>query len=284
VNPIVDAFWRAAAYCLHPRLILWSLAPVLIAGGVVFGFGWLFWADAIDAVQAALGRWDLLGSVFGWLESLGASNLRAVIAPLIVVALAVPVVVVLTLLLVAVLMTPAIVALVGVRRFPQLERRRGAGWWQTVAWSALSTLLALVVIVVSLPLWFVPPVGLVLPPIIWGWLTYRVFAFEVLAEHASADERRQVLRDRRGPLLAMGIVSGLMGAAPSLVWAFGAMTLVFAPLLLIVSVWLYTLVFAFAAAWFAHYCLAALERRRSLDQAAAASATVIDLAPPPTTA
>ena len=45
------------------------------------------------------------------------------------------------------------------------------------------------------------------------------------------------------------------------------MTLVFAPLLIVVSVWLYTLVFAFSALWFAHYSLAALAAMRG--QAAA---------------
>ncbi len=33
----------------------------------------------------------------------------------------------------------------------------------------------------------------------------------------------------------------------------------FAPVLIVVSIWLYTLVFAFSALWFAHYLLAALQ-------------------------
>ena len=41
------------------------------------------------------------------------------------------------------------------------------------------------------------------------------------------------------------------------------MTLVFAPVLIVVSVWLYTLVFAFSALWFAHYALAALAQMRA---------------------
>ncbi len=34
----------------------------------------------------------------------------------------------------------------------------------------------------------------------------------------------------------------------------------FAPLLILVSIWLYTLVFAFSSLWFTHYLLAALAR------------------------
>ena len=42
------------------------------------------------------------------------------------------------------------------------------------------------------------------------------------------------------------------------------MTLVLAPVLIVVSVWLYTLVFAFSALWFAHYALAALAKLRGV--------------------
>ena len=106
-----------------------------------------------------------------------------------------------------------------------------------------------------------------LPPLIWGWLTCRVLAFDVLAQHASAAERRLLMRNRRWPLLGIGILCGYVGAAPSLLWALNAATLIFAPVLAVLSVWLYTLVFAFAACWFAHYLLADLERLRGLPSA-----------------
>ena len=101
-----------------------------------------------------------------------------------------------------------------------------------------------------------------MPPLIWGWLTYRVMSYDVLAEHASADERRELVRRHRSTLLGMGVLTGYLGAAPSLVWASGAIAIVFAPVLVPVAVWIYTLVFAFSALWFAHYALAALQAMR----------------------
>jgi hypothetical protein len=89
-----------------------------------------------------------------------------------------------------------------------------------------------------------------------------VLAFDALSAHASAEERRIVMHRRRWALLFMGVVCGYLGALPALLWAFGALSFVFAPLLLVASVWLYTLVFAFAACWFAHYTLAELQRLR----------------------
>ncbi|MFN7725364.1 MAG: EI24 domain-containing protein [Rubrivivax sp.] len=263
MQAIFDAFWRAAAYCLHPRLMLWSLLPLLLAGGGTFVLGWFYWEAAVAGVRAALEQWSLIAAVMRWLDGMGLQALRALIAPLIVVALAVPVVVLVSLLLVGQLMVPAIVGMVANRRFVGLQKKQGAGWWQGLGWALACTAAALAALVLSVPLWFVPPLVLVLPPLIWGWLTYRVFAFDVLALHASGPERRQLLRRHRWPLLAMGLVSGYLGALPSLLWAAGAGALILAPLLMVASVWLYTLVFAFAGCWFAHYALAALAQLRA---------------------
>lgn len=277
MSEMLDAFWRAAAYCLHPRVVLWSVAPVLIAVLLVGGLAWWQGDAMVAAVRATLEGWPWMQAVFGWLEGFGLGAVREWIAPVLLLALAVPLMVVLALALVAMLMTPAIVGLVAQRRFPALQRREGAAWWQVWAWSLVSAVIALVVLALSLPLWLLPPVALVLPPLVWGWLTYRVFAYEVLSAHASADERRRIMGTQRSTLLAMGVIAGFMGAAPTLLWAAGAATLVLAPLLLVVSVWLYTLVFAFAAAWFAHYALAQLQALRDAEQVAAAAQRDIPL-------
>jgi hypothetical protein len=53
----------------------------------------------------------------------------------------------------------------------------------------------------------------------------------------------------------------------------------------VLSVWLYTLVFTFAACWFAHYALAALHRLRDepieADVLTQAPVPPLTLAPPP---
>ncbi len=270
---LLNSFWRAAAYCVHPKVILASLLPLALVGGAAALLGYYFWEPAVAAVRATLDDGPLLDAAFAWLRSIGAAGWASVVAPLVIVALALPVFVVASLLVAAILMTPAIVRLVAKRRFPALEWRRGGSFWSSLAWSALSTLIAAIALVVSIPLWLVPPLVLVLPPLIWGWLTYRVLSFDVLAAHASRDERIRLLAEERWALLVMGIVCGYLGAAPSLIWAMSALTLVFAPFLILVSIWLYTLVFAFSSLWFAHYLLAALQRMRG-DGAALAAPSV----------
>jgi hypothetical protein len=186
-----------------------------------------------------------------------------VLAPLIVIFAITPVIVVLSLLVVAVMMTPALTLLVAERRFPQLERKRGGSIAGSVFWSLGSTLLALIAMVVSIPLWLIPPLILVLPPLIWGWLTYRVMAFDAMAEHASSEERAEIFRRHRGWLMGIGVFCGYLGAAPTLIWASGALLAAMFVILVPLAIWLYTLVFAFSSLWFAHYCLAALQVLRA---------------------
>jgi len=279
---LLDSFWRAAAYCLHPKVIGFSLLPLVLGTVITMGLGWFFWTDAVTAVRAALESWLLIDAALKWVEAVAGASFRSVIAPMIVVAVAAPVIVVLSVLLVAWLMSPAMVNLVEQRRFPGLARKQGGSGVGGVLWALGFTLVALLCLLLSMPLWFIPPLVLVLPPLIWGWLNYRVMSYDVLAQHASVDERRQLMREHRAPLLAIGVVSGYLGAAPSLLWAASAMTLVFAPVLVAVSVWLYTLVFAFSALWFTHYLLAALDAlRRQAVAAAAPTGEIIDVTPSP---
>ena len=260
---LLDSFWRAAAYCLHPRVIALSVFPLLLMAGLAFGVGYFFWEPAVAGVREALESWHLIAAFIGWLEGLGLSNLKSVLAPMVVVFVSTPVIVVLSLLMVAALMTPSMLSLVGERRFALLERKHGGSFLGSLFGALWATLAALIALLVSIPLWFVPPLVLILPPLIWGWLTYRVMTYDVLAEHASREERRELVRRHRGSLLGMGVLTGYLGAAPSLVWVSGALVIVFAPVLVPVAVWIYTLVFAFSGLWFAHFALAALQALRA---------------------
>ena len=266
----VDAFWRAALYCLHPRVIALSILPLIIMAVITLGLGYFFWDNALAEVRTNLETFELVNSMMAWLERFGLSGLRVVLAPVIVLFLAIPVIVITALLFVAWMMTPAMVSLVAERRFANLERKQGGSMLASVAWSLASTLVAIIALAVSIPLWLIPPLILILPPLIWGWLTYRVMAFDALAQHASRDERREIFKAHRGSLLGIGILSGYLGAAPSVLWASGALFIAMAPILVPVAIWIYTLVFAFSSLWFSHYTLAALADLRKRQSAAGA--------------
>ncbi|MBX9870421.1 MAG: EI24 domain-containing protein [Burkholderiaceae bacterium] len=259
---LLDSFWRALAYCLQPRVILLSLLPLVLVVSLTAGLFWLFWDDALVSLRSWLSDWALLDSLYRWLESVSLGHLRTVLDPLLLIMLVLPLVILLSLLAVAWLVTPAVVKRVAARRFPQLAEEQGGSFWGSVGQSLGSALLALLALVLSLPLWLIPPLVIVLPPLIWGWLTSRVMVYDTLALHASRAEREQLMQRHRYPLLAIGVVAGYMGAAPGLIWAVGAMAVVLAPLLVPLAIWIYTFVFIFASLWFTHYGLAALAALR----------------------
>ena len=264
---LLDSFWRAVAYCLHPRVIALSLLPLALIALVATGLGWFYWDTTVATVSGWLEASSLVASFGRWLQDMGMGGLKDALAPLVIIFTLTPLVVVLVLVFVAVLMAPAIVNLVARRRFPALERKHGASFLRSVLWSVGSMLLALLALVVSVPLWLIPPLILLLPPLIWGWLTYRVMAFDALADHASGEERREIFRRHRTWLLVIGLGTGYLGAAPSIVWASGWFFAAAFFVLIPVAIWIYTLVFAFSSLWFTHYGLGALEQLRAQEAA-----------------
>ena len=269
---LIDSFWRSALYCLYPRVIGLSVLPLVLIVALSGILGYFYWDTAVTFVRAWLDTSDWLDTVWRWLEEVGLPDLKTVVAPLLVIFAFTPLVVVASLLAVSFMMTPALTRMVAERRFVGLQRKHGGSLLLSLWWTFFSLVLALGALVLTLPMWLVPPLALLLPAFIWGWLTYRVMAFDVLAEFASADERHTLMARHRMSFLGMGVVTGLMGAAPSMVWASGALFAAAFVILVPVAIWIYTLVFAFSSLWFAHFGLAALQalrdepRRASVDE------------------
>ena len=147
--------------------------------------------------------------------------------------------------------------------------------WSVVGWldgrlqvgwpGGLAALLApFALVALATPVIVLTSLVLLLPPLIWGWLTYRVMSFDALADYASSAERAAVFKAHRWPLLAMGIATGYMGAAPGIVWASGVLFAALFVVLVPLAIWIYTFVFVFSSLWFAHYCLDALVQLRAV--------------------
>jgi hypothetical protein len=265
---LLDSFWRSVAYCLHPRVIALSLLPLVLMAALSTVLGYFYWDDAVAWMRRSLDAWSLLADIRAWVGGRFGGGAMDLLVPLLVALAAAPLIVLVCLLTVAAFMAPALARMVGERRFPALERKHGASFIGSAVHSIGLTLAALLALVVSMPFWLIPPLVLILPPLIWGWLTYRIMSFDALAEYASAAERKALLRAHRLPLLGIGVLCGYLGAAPSIVWASGLVFAVAFVVLTPIAIWIYTLVFAFSALWFAHYGLEALAALRMRERQA----------------
>jgi hypothetical protein len=259
----LDSFWRALGYCLMPRVMLLSLLPLVMLLALAMSLGYFYWQPTQDWVRQMLDSWQMLQSMMDWLQARGAGGLQSVMVQLVIIFAITPVLVIVSLLAVSLMMTPALLNLVVERRFQHLSRKQGGTMVSSLMWTLGSTLAAMLAMLISLPLWVVPPLMFVVPPLIWGWLSYRVMVYDALLAHASREERITIGRRHRGWLLVMGVLTGYLGVLPSLVWASGAFFAAAFVLLVPLAIWIYALVFAFTALWFTHYSLAALESLRA---------------------
>lgn len=261
IPEIARAWVSALAAQFRFKIILLSLIPLLISlflwGGLL---AWRLQA-VFDFIQSYFSEHNNFGDARDVLASLGLLTFKAVIVPLLSMWLLLPIMIMSSLLFVGALAMPVIAKHVGGRDFPALEQRHGASILGSFAYSLASFFLFSFFWVVTLPLIFIPPIYVVVHPLLWGWLTYRVMSFDALANFADREERRELVTRHRSSLLLIGIVAGMFGTLPSALWMSGAM-ITLLPFFAGLAIWMYLLVFIFTGLWFQYYCLAALQTLR----------------------
>ena len=263
MNDLLRSFGRALSSVLHPRM-LWLTFMPFAGATIVWGVAlWFSWQTLIGATRNWLESWPLTTTLYGLFDWLGFSSLHAAVAPFIVIAVAIPLIVVTVLLLIATLSMPAVIKHLSKRQFAALEMRHGGTFAGSLVHSIWTTLVCLLVLVITLPLWLIPPFFALIPPLLWGWLTYRVMTYDALSLHASSEERRALVRQHRLPLLLIGVASGLLGSLPTLIWASSVWLIVLFPVMTAVTIWIYAFILVFTALWFGYYCLRALQRMRA---------------------
>ena len=185
--------------------ILWqALWPPLVSLLGWVAVAWLTWAPLSGWLLGHLPQWPWLDWLGPWLVH---AALALCFAPLIYVT---------ALLLVAAFALPRMMAIVAARDYPEVSRR---GTPAAAFWGSIGNTLAAGAIFVAgwllcLPLLLVPG-GLLVLPLLWGaWLNQRTFRFDVLAEHATADERRALIVQERSRFWGAGFVSALAAHVP----------------------------------------------------------------------
>ena len=263
MRPVLIAFGRALLTQLHFRMLMLTVMPFMLSvvlWGVLLWLGLEPMIDWLQAYFADHGGFHTAGRILGWI---GLGAFKTVLVPLIAMWVLLPLMILTALLFVGTMAMPGIVRHVGRRHYAGLEMRRGGSLLNSLWVSGWSFAVFAVMWLATLPLSLFPPLTFVIQPLLWGWLTCRVMACDALADHASRQERQEIMRTHRWQLLLIGSITGAMGAAPTLLWLGGAVSVIFFPLLAAGTIWLYVLVFVFTGLWFQHYCLEALMKLRA---------------------
>jgi uncharacterized protein involved in cysteine biosynthesis len=239
MGPLSRAVLGAARNLFHPAILALLVTPALVAIVIWLGIAWWFW----DAWLAAIRDGLIALAQDSWLAQFDVATFAGAAAVIVLLLLLAPLVLASAMLLAAIFAMPVLVELVARREFPQLERRKGGTVLGSV-WNALAALLAfLLAWVVTLPLWLIAgPLAIVLPWLLSAWLNQRLFRYDALSEHASAEEMRTIFVSRKGGLFTLGLLTGLLYFVP--------LANLLAP--------------TFAALAFIHYGLAELEQLRTV--------------------
>ena len=280
MQQVFKPFGLALVGAMHPKMLWLSLRPFLIVSVLWGTLIWLTWTPALEMLSTFLTASIFTSWIADGLIWAGFESARAWIAPLFFVMLLIPLISISLLVFIAVTTVPTIVKVVTRQyAYKDIAKKKGGSVLGSFIYTLWSTLICLALAMLTLPVWWMPPLVAVLPPLLWGWLTMRLMSYDVLALHATAEERDTLLHQHRWPLLTMGIISGMLGAVPTFFWATSALALVLFPIVSFVALWIYSLIFVFAALWFTHYLLEALKELRNteLDQSLNIEARVIDM-------
>jgi len=272
MRPIAIAYGRALRSQFSQRMLLLSVVPLLLSlalwGGLLYA-GMQPLLDWLGAVFAEYGLFQTSGSV---LAGLGLGFLKTLVVPLAAMLALLPLMIITSLMFIGVGAMPAIARHVSRIQFPQLERREGGSFLGSLGVNLSGIVVFALLWILTVPLYALAPLALVVQAVLWGWLTARVMSYDALSIHASREERHAIVKGRKRQLLVIGTISGLLGALPGVAWIGGAlMSVVLFPVLAVLSIWLYLVIFIFTGLWFQYYCLQALADLR--DGAAAKDGT-----------
>ena len=245
MQDILQAYGRALRSLMRPDIfwhLMWpTLLAVLLWVGLVITFG----SDLAAQLLRLLESWPLIG---GWLAP-EHETLRAAVslaANLVLWLLALPLIYVTAALIVSVFAISFMLDRVGERDYADLALRRGGSFAGSLINSLGALLVFLLLALLSLPLWFVPGLGLVLSILLAVWLNKRCYSYDALMNHADAQELLLLPRQQRGRLWLLGLGAALLGFVPLLNLFVPALT----------------------GLAFVHYLLEALRRQRALGGAA----------------
>jgi Etoposide-induced protein 2.4 (EI24) len=268
LSDLIRSLGLALVGTMHPKMLWLSFRPFLIVSifwGVVI---WLIWSPALEMLRTFLTASIFTSWIQSGLEFVGFDEARAWIAPLFLVILLIPIIAISLLVFIAFSTVPAVVdSVVKQKAYEGLFRIKGGSLVGSFFYTLWSALICLALVMLTLPVWWIPPLFAILPPLLWGWLTMRLMAYDVLLDHATSEERNQLLEEHRWTLLGMGVIAGMIGAVPTFFWATSVLALVLFPFVSFVALWIYSLIFIFSALWFSHFLLHALKQLRQKEQA-----------------
>jgi hypothetical protein len=208
---IAGSLLYGLANLLHPRMLWLMVWPMLVSLAFWVAVALAFGNRLVAALSALLQGW--LEPAAGFVR-LDLGDITAIAAYVVLFLVFVPLVYITALFILGIFGMPKMVDYVAQRSFPTLERRHGGGLAGSV-WNGVVALSGMVILfIVTLPLWILPPLWPLIPLAIFAWVNQRLLRYDALAEHADRPEMQRIFRERRRALYVMGFLLALLAYVP----------------------------------------------------------------------
>lgn len=243
MNKVFLALKQSMKSCFDPRILFLLFTPFFLAlliGLILFFTLGTWWITQLSSgvessylMQYVAQKWDY----FGEGRAGSVSYFLALVVTLLVL---IPLSYWAAVLVVSLILLPFILKILERTNYQGLEKMHGGNFafslWNTLKVSVLYIL----GLVLSLPLWFFPGFAVALPILLSAYLNKNLFVYDVLEDYASAEERTQIEKENQSSLYLLGILLGFINYIP--------LAFVVAP--------------TFASLAYSHFCLNALKELR----------------------
>jgi CysZ protein len=209
---VFSALTAALKSLMHPRMLALMIWPMLLAVLFWGGLSFVFWDDWTAALATLIQGTDAQT----WIEQHGWNWLIAYGVVFLLVLLLLPAIFVTALLITSVFHMPMMVRFVAEKHYPGLELKKG-GTVSGSVWNAVAALTVYLVLwLLFLPLWLFGPLALIVPILLNAHLNQRLFRYDALADHASAEEFNGLVEQESVNLYLLGGILGLIQFVPVL--------------------------------------------------------------------
>jgi Etoposide-induced protein 2.4 (EI24) len=254
LKEVSAALGRAVQSQFHPKMLLLLIGPFVASITVWLLVAYLVWSPITNWFELTLfGSPDQtkanMGTVYKWLINIGIDQPTRIIPNVLATVLLVPLIFVSAVLFISVLAMPVVIRHLTAEQYADVQRLGSLSVTASALNAFKSLLIFFVGYIVTIPLWFIPPLILVVPWLWWGWLNSRLMRFDSLLEHATPQEREQIIRSYKSDYRLLGLSAAGLNYIPPLFIA--------APV--------------FGALAFAHYSLQALRNLRGSSLSATTS-------------
>ncbi len=214
---LFQALGRSLLDLFNPRMLMLLLLPP-VAALLLWGIlGYVFWAQILSFAQFFGEKFLFIREIPHWATEWFAvtpDGVATALAGFLALLLILPMTILTSMLVTSVVVMPVVVQYMG-KKFPHLEKRGRGVVIASTQNLVISSVLYIVLWLLSLPLWMIPGMSFALPLLLNGYLNYRLFAFDSLADFASPREVKFLMKKKRIDFILMGtIVSALVLIPP----------------------------------------------------------------------